>query len=288
MDLFPAMDPEAPRAPNPAVLGADGCGMHIKARPGEIGPYVIVAGDPGRVPVIARFLEGAREVTTYRGFVVWTGSLEGSRVSVVAHGIGGPSSAIVFEELVGLGAHTLVRVGTSGSLQRDVRVGDIVVSTAAIRDEGTTAHYMPEAVPVLASQGVILALCESARDLGHRAHCGMTHCKDAFYAELPGFTASETTRKLKWEAFEACGALCTEMEGAALFAVATLRRVRAGGCFAVIGDTAGDGAFLDAGERALRARDAAIATVVDAIRRLVRSDRARFGKAAAAPAAEEP
>ena len=116
---------------------------HIEVSENEIGKYVILPGDPKRVPKIAKYLEDAKEVADAREFVTYTGTLGGEKVSVTSTGIGGPSAAIALEELVKAGAHTFIRVGTCGGMQMDVKSGDLVIATAAIRMEGTSREYAP-------------------------------------------------------------------------------------------------------------------------------------------------
>ena len=139
--------------------------LHLRATPEDIGTYTFLCGDPGRVAAIANLLDEPREVSAARGYVIHSGKLAGKRVSVVGSGIGGPSTAIALEELIALGARTFLRVGTCGSLQNDVELGHTVISTAAVRDEGTTRQYVPVEYPAAASWDVIQALvrsCESA------------------------------------------------------------------------------------------------------------------------------
>ena len=89
---------------------------HIKLKSGESAPYVIVPGDPGRVPLIASFLDDAQEVAYNREYCSYRGTYKGVDISVTSTGIGGPSAAIAIEELAKVGAQVMIRVGTSGSL----------------------------------------------------------------------------------------------------------------------------------------------------------------------------
>ncbi|MBQ8107641.1 MAG: uridine phosphorylase, partial [Ruminococcus sp.] len=104
--------------------------MHIQTLPEEVGRYVILAGDPGRIPVIAEKLDQPKEISYNREFNVYTGSLLGEKVTVCSTGIGGPSAAIAVEELIRCGADTFIRVGTSGGIRLDVMGGDLVIATA--------------------------------------------------------------------------------------------------------------------------------------------------------------
>ena len=115
---------------------------HIKMRSGDVGRYVLLPGDPGRVPLIASYLDNAQLVAENREHRTYTGSIEGTKVSVTSTGIGGPSTAIAVEELANLGADTFIRVGTSGMMQDFIKPGDLVVVSGAVRDEGTALHYL--------------------------------------------------------------------------------------------------------------------------------------------------
>ncbi len=157
---------------------------HLQVEPGEVGGYVLLPGDPGRCARIAERLDGARQVAANREFTTYTGSLGGAAVSVTSTGIGGPSTAIAVEELIKLGATTLVRVGTCGALDPELGLGDIVVAHAAARGEGTSAHYAPAGFPAVADLEVVVALREAAEAAGHRCRVGVVLSNDAFYAEM--------------------------------------------------------------------------------------------------------
>ena len=124
---------------------------HTHTDVGDVGRYVLMPGDPGRVPVIASYLDNGSHVATNREYVTFSGTLDGVKVSVTSTGIGCPSSAIAVEELFKSGADTFIRVGTSGHIQKDIKSGELAIITAAIRDEGTSRHYMPIEFPAIAS-----------------------------------------------------------------------------------------------------------------------------------------
>ena len=117
--------------------------FHLKIKPGDIGRYVIMPGDPGRCEKIAKYFENAKLTASNREYTIYTGTIEGVPVSVCSTGIGGPSTAIAVEECVHCGADTFIRVGTSGGMQPEVLGGDIVVATGAIRLDGTSKEYAP-------------------------------------------------------------------------------------------------------------------------------------------------
>ena len=146
----------------------DGKQYHIALKKGDVGRYVLLPGDPGRCEPIARLFDNPRHVATNREYVTWTGELDGVPVSVTSTGIGCPSAAIALEELVRVGADTFIRVGTSGHIQKDIKSGDLAIITAAIRDEGTSKHYMPIEFPAVADIDLVMALQRAAKKTGDR------------------------------------------------------------------------------------------------------------------------
>ena len=141
----------------------EGLAFHLHIKEGDIGRYVLLPGDPARCEKIAKYFDDAHFVAQNREYVTWTGTLLGEKVSVCSTGIGCPSAAIAVEELVEMGADTLVRVGSSGSMQPYVHRGDVVVVNGSIRDEGTTSHYLPMEFPAVADIDVVQALRAGAK-----------------------------------------------------------------------------------------------------------------------------
>jgi uridine phosphorylase len=259
-----------------AVSRRPGPREHIRCDEGQIGGYVLLPGDPGRVPVVAEQLTDAHEVAHFREYRTFTGRLDDTTVTVTSTGIGGPSAAIAIEELAQLGAHTFIRIGTCGAIQPDVHVGDLVVAAAAIRDEGTTRQYAPIEYPAVSSPAVVAALQDAAAAAGATTHTGVVQTTDTFYGQhepdrMP--TAAALTER--FEAWRRLGALCSEMETATVLVLAggVLGR-RAGSVLAVAGNRSA-GEHLDQPDiarRRDRAVEQAITTAVDAVRRLARID----------------
>ena len=214
----------------------DGKQYHIALKKGDVGRYVLLPGDPGRCEPIARLFDNPRHVATNREYVTWTGELDGVPVSVTSTGIGCPSAAIALEELVRVGADTFIRVGTSGHIQKDIKSGDLAIITAAIRDEGTSKHYMPIEFPAVADIDLVMALQRAAKKTGARSRTGITQSKDSFYGQHEPQRMGVASELLnRWKAWEIGGALCSEMEASALFVIASMLRVRAGGVMMVHG-----------------------------------------------------
>ncbi len=202
---------------------------HIGLTPSDGAEYAIITGDPGRVESIAQFMDDAQFVASNREYTTWSGTLEGVRVLVTSHGIGGPSTAICVEELQQCGVRTVIRVGTCGGMALPVCGGDVVVATAAIRAEGTSREYLPVEFPAAADLDVSIALKTAAEDLGYTAHAGVVQCKDSFYGQhSPDSMPVSYELENRWQAWLRGGCLASEMESATLYIVAAARGLKAG------------------------------------------------------------
>ena len=244
---------------------------HIGVKNGELGRYVIMPGDPGRVEKIASKLDNPVFLCSNREFTIWNGELEGTKVSVVSTGIGGPSAAIALEECVNAGADTFVRTGTCGAMQTEIMGGDLVIATGAVRMEGTTREYAPIEYPAVADMEVTGALIQAAGESGKRWHAGVVQSKDAFYSQHSPETKPVSTELLaKWEAWKRMGCLASEMEGAALFIVGLYRRVRVGACFLVMANQEREKAGLE--NPVVHDTGSSVDLSVEAVRILIRKD----------------
>ena len=235
---------------------------HIKCKKGDIGEYVILCGSPARARKIASSLSESKLVNQARGYDVYSGYLDGVFVTVASVGIGGPSLAIAVEELYELGARCFIRLGTCGSLQEEVKVGDLVVAQAAVRDEGTSRQYISLKYPAVADFEVVESLIAACKKHNVSFHVGVVHSKDAFYAEL----RDKVLKGVNWDTWRRAGVLATEMECATLFVVSSLRRARAGALLMVVGETWNE--KLIVGESEVGPVDKALPVVFDAIRLL--------------------
>ena len=245
---------------------------HVQTRKGEVGRNVIMPCDPKRCVKIAQYLDDAKKIADNREFTTYTGYLDGEKVSVTSTGIGGPSASIAMEELYRCGADTFVRIGTCGGIQTEVKSGDIVIATGAVRMEGTSREYAPIEYPAVPDLDVTNALVASAREHGYPCHHGVVQSKDAFYGQHePEKMPAGYELIQKWNAWKMMGCLASEMESAALFICAGKLRVRAGACFLVIANQERE--KLGLANPVVLETDQAIRTAVGAIRRLIRGDR---------------
>lgn len=205
---------------------------HLGLEPGSAG-LALVTGDPNRAAVIAQLL-GAQHVSDRRGLACYVAGGD-PPLAIVGSGIGGPAMAIVAEELAMLGIRAIVRLGTCGALQPGVRPGHLVVSSACVRDDGTSRAYVDQAFPAAAEPRLTALLAEQAGVTGSPVHLGITHCKDAYYLEKAGMVADSERARARWQALRSAGVLATEMEAAALFVVASLRGIAAGAILIAVG-----------------------------------------------------
>jgi len=258
----------APSRDRPVQAGVQ---YHLQCRPGDVGGYVLLPGDPARCARLAERFEGARQVAANREFTTWSGLLDGVPVSATSTGIGGPSAAIAVEELCTLGAHTLLRVGTCGGMQPQVRWGDLVVVQAAVRDEGTSAQYVPTGFPAVAHVDVVHALRAAAAERVGGHHVGLVQSKDSFYGEMePQRMPVAAELQARWDAWVRAGVLASEMECATVFVVSAVRRVRAGAVLLCVNETPLTREMPPPSQLPL---DGLVDTAVDALRKLIARDR---------------
>jgi purine-nucleoside phosphorylase len=231
--------------------------IHIHAEEGSVAPIVLLPGDPARAERIAARLDGAVQYNQNRGLLGFTGRYQGVGVSVQTTMMGAPSTAIVAEELIQLGARTLIRVGTAGALGAGVNPGDLLVATASTPLDGTTAGYL-EGRPYApaAAYAVVGALMMAAETHGAVPHVGPIITDDVFYHP-------DADRLAAWTAF---GALAVEMEASALFTVAARSNLSAGAIL-TISNFVGAAAWLDPDDLR-RSVDLAITIALDAAVRL--------------------
>jgi uridine phosphorylase len=197
--------------------------FHIRCEAKDIARYVFVPGDHERAKKIAAHFDHARLVSDTRGYLVFTGTVDGIPMTVASTGMGGPQAAICFEELGHLGADTFIRVGSCGTLQDDVPCGGVIIPTGVYRGGATGNQYLPPAFPALPNFQVLTALVEAAKRLGIKVHVGIGWTGDAFYV-LP---EPALIAKLK-----DAGVLSLDMETDTLFIVSSFRGWRAGSILA--------------------------------------------------------
>lgn len=200
-------------------------------------------GDPLRAKYIAEtFLEGAEQKNGERGLLGYTGTFRDQRVSVQASGMGCPSAAIVIEELVQLGVKRIVRVGTCGGLQPDLRLGDLIVAISAVAADSTAQHLVPEPHAPTASWELVHGAVHAAKKLGKTVRVGPVVSSDLFY----------NPDHAQYERWSDRGILGVEMEAAVLFTLGALRKIEAG-CLLTVSDVHLEGEFVRISDEEMRA-----------------------------------
>ena len=241
---------------------------HIGLTPDDGAEYAIITGDPGRVETIASLLDNPVFVASNREYTTWAGYVNGMRVLVTSHGIGGPSTAICVEELAKCGVKTLIRVGTCGGMALSVCGGDVVVATAAIRAEGTSREYLPIEFPAVSDFLISNALVSAAKDAGYTTHAGVVHCKDSFYGQhSPEASPVSYELKNKWDSWLRGGCLASEMESATLYTVAASLGLRAGCVLHVVWNQEREKAGLSNAK--CENTESAVKTAINAIKALI-------------------
>jgi uridine phosphorylase len=204
---------------------------HLEVASGDVASTVLLPGDTERVDKIVSLWDEAEEVATHREYRTVTGTYEGTPVSVTSTGIGSPSAAIAVEELAECGVDTFLRVGSCGAIQPNVSVGDLVVTSGAARQEGTSEAYVRESYPAVADFEIVTALVAAAERLGYDYHVGITASTDSFYAGQgrAGFEdyLPERGRAL-YEELQGANVKNFEMEAAAITTLANVFGLRAG------------------------------------------------------------
>src|SRR5262249_44830614 len=208
-----------------------GLQYHIRCRRGDVERYVLLPGDPERVDLIAAEWAEARPIANYREHRTFSGRLAGVGVTCCSTGAGGGSTSSAFEELAALGADTFIRVGTTGALQAEIECGDVIISTAAMRQDGTSQFYVDPSYPAAAHYAVTAALVEAAERLGLRYHVGVACSTGSWYCGQgrPGFRGYEQSFfRDKVDDLRRARVLNFEMETATIFTLASLYGLRAG------------------------------------------------------------
>ncbi|WP_122088855.1 nucleoside phosphorylase [Halalkalicoccus subterraneus] len=199
---------------------------HLLVEPGDLNEITLIPGDPGRVDRIAGLCDESEVVAENREYKLVNATYEGTELTICSTGIGCPSAAIAIEELEEVGVEAVIRVGTTGALQSDIEIGDMIVATGAAKDEGTSKRYESATYPAVPDYGVLSALVDGAESRGEEVHVGPIASDDAFYAETDEYV----------ENWERAGILSVEMEAAAVFTLARRKGMRAGAICTVDGN----------------------------------------------------
>lgn len=224
---------------------------HLDVQADDVAPAVLLPGDPDRVPTITDLWDDHERVASHREYTTATGTYEHSPISVTSTGIGSPAAAIAVEELARCDVETLIRVGSCGAIDPDVDVGDLVITSGAVRGEGTSDEYVREGYPAAADHEVISALIAAAERLDYAYHVGTTLSTDSFYAGQAregygGYRSPDAEGLL--DELRAADVTNIEMEASAILTLAGIYGLRAGAvCTVYANRTTGE--FETVGER---------------------------------------
>ncbi|MFC7203511.1 nucleoside phosphorylase [Haloferax namakaokahaiae] len=204
---------------------------HIEVGPEDVANAVLLPGNPERLDKITPLWDDHEERAYHREYRTATGTYDGTPISVTSTGIGSPSAAIAVEELARVGVDTFIRVGSCGAIQPEMEVGDLVITSGAVRQEGTSKEYVREDYPAVADHEVVSALVAAAERLGYDYHVGLTMSADSFYAGQgrpghEGFRAAGSEELV--EELQNANVKNIEMEAAALMTIANIYGLRAG------------------------------------------------------------
>jgi len=201
-------------------------------KPNSLGPYALIPGPKERSEMLLKLLDGPQKNFTFLEYEMHSGSLDGKRVTVGNGGRFAPDTAITTEILCGAGAQALIRIGSCGSLQDHIKVGDLVIVTGAVRGDGTSRYYVAENFSTLAHGEIVDALKQAADHLGVRYHLGGIFTTDALFQETP-----EMIRQLNGQNISSI-----DMVTSAFLTIAQVRGKKAGAVLAV-SDECLDGKF---------------------------------------------
>jgi uridine phosphorylase len=235
---------------------------HIELDVGDIGEYVLLPGDPARSDRVAKYLDDAKLVANHREHRTFTGYYKGVKVSVTSTGMGCPSAAIAAEELINIGAKTLIRIGSSAAIDPGIKIGDLMITTGAMKNEGTSKFYVPENFPAVPNFAFTNHLIATAKEMAVGSDtgvfAGITSTDDAFYGESPEFIKKLQDLKIQ----------NIEMEASALFTIGHMRDVATACICGTSGNlTTGEVIYTTENTKLIEAWDLEIRVVLEAIAR---------------------
>jgi len=252
----------------------EGKQYHIALAPGDIpaNACVLLPGDPARSEKIAQTWDTFKKVAEHREFVTCRGSFRDTPLAVTSTGIGPSSVEIAVTELANIGTKTFIRVGSCGSLRKEIKCGELVISLGAVRLEHTSTNYVPVEYPAISDYRVTTALIQAAEDLGVSYHVGITASSDSFYLGQgrPGFeNYKQVFTDTILPMLQRANVLNFEMEASCLFTLASVFGLRAG-CICAVFANRETGEFEVRGEEDA-ARVASEAAVLLAKNRKIRT-----------------
>lgn len=259
---------------------SDSKAFHIGLSKNDIGSatIAIIPGDPERVPRIAARMDNAEKMACHREFHSYKGHINDRPVIVCSTGIGGPSTTICVEELATLGIRDFIRVGTTGAIQPNVSIGDLIITKASLRLDGASLHFAPLEYPAVADFHLTQHLLEACKRLKYETKVGITASSDTFY---PGQERYDTfsgrvVRRFRGslDEWRQLGILNFEMESSSLFTMCSTMGLRAACIGGVIATRAEDEHPVTQSE-IKKTEDRAITASIEALRTILDEQGAR-------------
>jgi uridine phosphorylase len=208
---------------------------HIRCIRADGAEYAVLPGDPGRVERVGQFLQDSKQIAFNREFKTISGYYHGTKLLVTSTGIGGPSLGIAVEELRNIGVKTMIRIGSCGALQPNIRLGELIIAAGAVRNEGTSDVYIERGYPAAPDIQLLRVILMNVEKLGYPHQCGLIRSHDSFYtdaeAEIDKYWAER-------------GILAADMESAPLMVIGRLRKLRTASILNVVVEAEGQ---LDTG-----------------------------------------
>jgi uridine phosphorylase len=211
---------------HPGVMrDQEGRTPHIRLRENEIGRNVLLPGSPERARLTASMFDESKEQSFHREYLSFTGKYRGIDVTVISTGMGCFSAVTAVEELAAIGAETFIRIGSCATYQREIELGDNIIATGCIRDEGCTLEFAPLSFPAVPNLDVMAGLIQSAKEIGATYHTGIVRTCENFYLRERSPILNEQYSRL--------GAVALEMELSGILMAAIDLKKRAGGILTV-------------------------------------------------------
>jgi uridine phosphorylase len=239
----------------------DGTYPVLRIKDGDVAPTIVICGPNTRLEEMRERMTEAQRVGVEpgrdkRSYRVYTGIYKGKPLTIASHLMGCPSIAMAVEELIAAGGKNIIRAGGCAAISPNVKTGDLIIVTGAVRDDGTSPYYAPQIYPAVADHRVVSALCQSAEALDAPHHVGIIRTTDSLYQGEEKADIIE-----KWLN---CNVLAFEMEISALFTIASVMGCRSGALLTTATNlVTEDGAFVSEGEK-MKGEELAISIVLDA------------------------
>lgn len=234
---------------------------HLRVGEGHGATYALLPGDPNRVEKVKKWLDNPVDLAFNREYKTISGKYKGVKVLVTSTGIGSPSMAIAIEELKNIGVTTMIRIGSCGALQNELKIGDLVLASGAVRSEGTSDAYVDPSYPAVPQTDLLVSLIAAAKRMTYRYHTGIIRSHDSFYTDF------EDEKERYWASKRV---LASDMETSSLFVIGGLKGLNVASTLNVVVEANGDtqegiGQYVGGEEESMKGEEREILTALEAI-----------------------